>query len=149
MKRSMLLKEAEPELKNGKASEHSLNKKGRAMKTSRLAVALTLVNLIILLYALSQSQAHANQTVRASAIELIDAKGQVRAQFNIEAGGEVVFRMRDASGNIRVKLGASEDGAGFLLLDNKTEPRVHLLAKSNGTSFTLTDQNGAQHVIKP
>lgn len=55
---------------------------------------------------------------RASATELVDGNGQVRAQLNVDDDdGEVVLRLRDADGSIRVKLGASKDGSGLLLLD--------------------------------
>lgn len=123
------------------------------MKMNRLTVALTLFNLLILVLGLALSGAHATQitqqTLRAHVIELVDVQGQVRAQFNVEASGEVVFRLRDAKGNIRVKLGASEAGAGFVLLDDQTEPRVHLLAQQNGTSLTLTGKEGAKRVLVP
>jgi hypothetical protein len=36
-----------------------------------------------------------------------------------------------------------------LLINNMTEPGVHLLAKQDDTSLTLTDQSGAEQVIKP
>lgn len=123
------------------------------MKMNRLAAALTIINLLILIlgFALSGAQATqtTQQTLRANVIELVDDNGQVRAQFNVEASGEVVFRLRDAKGNIRVKLGASEEGAGFVLLDDQTEPRVHMLAKQNGPSLTLTGKEGARRVLVP
>ena len=42
--------------------------------------------------------------------ELVDDSGQVRANLKVETGDEVVFRLRDAKGTVRFKLGASEDG---------------------------------------
>ena len=41
---------------------------------------------------------------------------------------------------IRVKLGASEEGSGLLLINHLTEPGVHILADQNGTSLTLTEE---------
>jgi hypothetical protein len=89
------------------------------------------------------------RTVRARAIELVDEGGQVRASLQVEAGGEAVFRMRDATGAIRVKLGASEDGSGLLLLDDRTEPAVHLLAKRAGTSVTLAERDKEKRILRP
>lgn len=86
--------------------------------------------------------------LRARAIELVDGGGRVRAQLEVEDSGEVVFRLRDAQGTIRVKIGAAEDGSGLLLLDEKTEPGVHLLAKDDGTSLVLSD-GGARRVLAP
>jgi hypothetical protein len=48
-----------------------------------------------------------------------------------------------------VKLGASEEGSGLLLINDLTEPGVHLLARQDDTSLTLTDHSGAEQVIKP
>lgn len=90
-----------------------------------------------------------SEVLRARNLELVDEQGQVRAQFKVETSGEVVFRMRDTKGTIRVKLGASDNGAGLLLLDERTEPAVHLLATSDGTKMTLTEQGKEQRVIEP
>ena len=87
----------------------------------------------------SAQPASVPEVLRARAIELVDAEGRVRAQLQVEDTGEVVFRLRDASGTIRVKLGAAEDGSGLLLLDERTEPGVQILAKESGTSLTLAD----------
>lgn len=89
------------------------------------------------------------EVLRARNLELVDERGQVRAQFKVEPSGEVVLRMRDTKGTIRVKLGASENGAGLLLLDERTEPGVHLLATSDGTKMTLSEQGKEQRVIEP
>lgn len=124
------------------------------MNNNRLAVALTVINLIILIVVIAQSRMIANQTIpevlRVRAFELVDENGRVRAQLNIDkANGEVIFRLRDEKESIRVKLGASEEGSVLLLINDLTEPGVHLLAKQDDTSRTLTDQSGAEQVIKP
>lgn len=87
--------------------------------------------------------------LRARMIELVDDRGQVRANLKVEPGGEVVFRLRDAQGTIRVKLGASADGSGLLLLDDQTEPAVHLLAKPTGTTVTLAEKGKEKRVLTP
>jgi hypothetical protein len=117
-------------------------------------MALTVTNFVFLIALLIQSRMIANQPIpdvlRVHAFELVDDKGQVRAQFNVEEpSGEVVFRLRDAGGTIRVKMSASEMGSGFLLINDQTEPGVHLLAREDNTSLTLTDRNGAKQVIEP
>jgi len=108
------------------------------MKTHRFMIALTVINLVILIVALVQTRSIAVQTVpsvlRARAIELVDVRGKVRAQLNVESNEEVVFRMRDAKGTIRVKLGANEDGSGLVLLDDRTENR---LSRSARTALAL------------
>jgi hypothetical protein len=124
------------------------------MNTNRFALALTVINLILLLVVIAQSRMIANQTIpevlRVRAFELVDENGRIRAQLNIdETNSEVIFRLRDEKETIRVKLGASEEGSGLLLINDRTEPGVHLLAKQDDTSLTLTDQSGAEQVIKP
>lgn len=74
--------------------------------------------------------------------ELVDDKGTRRVSVRVEPEGEVVFRMMDNSGTIRVKLGADENGSGLVLLDQHTNPAVHVLAKDNGASLTVTDKTG-------
>lgn len=69
--------------------------------------------------------------------EMVDAQGVRRASIKVEEGGEVVFRMMDQQGTIRVKLGADSSGSGLVLLDNETEPTVHVLAKKDKPAITI------------
>src|SRR3990172_8852349 len=122
------------------------------MNMNRLTVALTVINLALLIFLLAQGRAIANQTIpqvlRVRAFQLVDENGEVRAQLNIdETNGEVVFRLMDAKGTIRVKMGASEEGSGLLLINHLTEPGVQILADQNGSSLTLTEEGGAKRVI--
>lgn len=123
------------------------------MKLPRLSLAgLTLVNVAaaaVVIAGLTTMRAQAapepTDTVRTQRIELIDKTGQVRGQFFVEDSGEAVFRMRDEQGQIRVKLGASGRGAGFILMDDQTEPAVQMLAgvssltNKRDTNVTLRD----------
>ena len=122
------------------------------MTINRLAAPLAALTLALLLgAALNDRAARASETqtvLRAQAIELVDDGGQVRAQLNVTSGGEVVFRLRDARGTIRVKLAASETGSGLLLANERTEPGVHILAQRAQTSITV--QRGAKRrVLRP
>lgn len=123
------------------------------MKMQRIALALTVVNLALLLFTLAQSRLTVAQdttaVLRAQAIELVDERGQVRSRLNLEPGGEVVFRLLDQDGTIRVKLGAGRDGSGLLLANDATEPGVHMLANSTGSSLKLKNKDGRETVIAP
>jgi hypothetical protein len=123
------------------------------MRPLRLVHGLAGINAVLLTALLVQGHRAAAAsdagTVRARAIELVDARGRIRAQLNVEADGETVFRLRDAAGEIRVKLGANGDGSGLLLVDGSTEPGIHMLAKSSGTSVTLTTNGGQRRIITP
>ena len=70
------------------------------MRFQRLAVVLSIANALLLVFLLTQfrtsAQSEVSPLIRARAIELVDENGKIRAQFNIEKTGEVVFRLRDA-----------------------------------------------------
>jgi hypothetical protein len=118
-----------------------------------LTLVLTALNIGVLILGLAQhspASAPSDATIlRGRGLELVDASGRIRAQFTVEPNGEGVFRMRDQEGTIRVKLGASDTGSALLLLDQATEPAVHLRAGSEKTSLTLKGSNGKQRVITP
>ena len=102
----------------------------------KLVMALTALNLAMLVFTASaQSRA---PVVRAGAFELVDERGVVRSRLNVEAGGEVVLRLLDQSGTIRVKLGASETGSGLMLADETAQPGVHMVARKGATHVTIT-----------
>jgi hypothetical protein len=88
----------------------------------------------------SDQQTFEKITVRE--FELVDQNGKQRVSIKVAPEGEILFRMKDQTGTIRVKLGAGKDGSGLVLLDDATEPAVHALAKKNGGSLTLQDKRG-------
>lgn len=87
--------------------------------------------------------------VRANEIELVDTNGKVRVSMKVEEGGEVVFRLKDQEGQIRVKLGANREGSGLVLLNGNTNPGIHMLSKTTGATLTLLDKDGQKKVIQP
>jgi hypothetical protein len=123
------------------------------MKGYRIVAALTAINVVLMLVVLTYARSTQAQpdalVLRARSLELVDEQGQVRSRLNVEPSGEVVFRMLDQSGTIRVKLAAAADGSGFVLLDDETEPAVHMLARPAGPTVTLTDKDGQQLTLKP
>jgi hypothetical protein len=87
--------------------------------------------------------------LRAQAIELVNKQGQVVAQLFLGEDGSGNLRLRDASGTVRAKLGATAQGAGLLLLDKDVEPALWLLSNELGTSLTLAEKGKAKKVFKP
>jgi hypothetical protein len=87
--------------------------------------------------------------IRAGAFELVNKQGKVVAQLYLgeEGGGNI--RLRSADGTIRVKLGATDDGSGLLLCDERAEPAVMLLSNKTGTSATLAEKGKEKKVLKP
>jgi hypothetical protein len=123
------------------------------MNVHRVTLALTAANLALLLFTLAQSRLTAAESIapvlRAEVLELVDDRGQLRSRLNVEPGGEVVLRLLDENGTIRVKLGAGTGGSGLLLLNDTTEPGVHILADSTASTLKLADKSGRQTVIAP
>lgn len=129
------------------------------MKIQRFAPVLLVLNLVLLTLFLTQRRAAAGQAVepvlRVRTLELVDGHGRVRSRLNVESDGEVIFRLFDQTGTIRVKLGASESGSGLLLEDETTAPGVQILARRapvegrKTTSITLIGAGGRQRVITP
>lgn len=123
------------------------------MNTNRLALGLTVVNLVLLIVILVQNRMSASQAVpdvlRVRAFELVDEHGQVRAQLNVEPEGGVVFRLRDENETIRVKLGASTEGSGLVLINDQTNAGVQIISQKDGTRLILTDESGTKQLIEP
>ena len=87
--------------------------------------------------------------MRARAFELVDNSGQVRYRLNVESDGEVVLRLLDQGGTIRVKLGAGRSGSGLVLLNDAAEPGVQVLAKAEGSSLKLVNKGGQERILVP
>src|SRR5882757_9143854 len=99
------------------------------MKIQRLLIGLTLVNLALLIFTLSQArpaEAEAGPPVlRGRALEIVDDRGRVRASIQVlpakaQANGEmsaetVLLRLITERGRPSVKIGSSEQDAGVSL----------------------------------
>ncbi len=79
----------------------------------------------------AQAPAQVQEVLRAKLIELVSASGQVVAQLHVGEDGGGNLRLSNGSGSVRVKLGATPDGAGLILMDSHTEPAVLLSASSH------------------
>ncbi len=137
------------------------------MKTQRLAVALTVINLVFLIFNLTQSrQATAEgvpEVLRGRSLEIVDDQGKVRASIKLHPADPnfkmpdgktgypetVMFRLIDAKGRPEVKLGASEQGGGLGIVG--ASDTTHLLLKAEGadTFLKLTNKSGRAQLIKP
>ena len=132
------------------------------MRTHRLMIALTAVNLLAVVLTWVQLRPAVADNVapvlRGSALEIVDERGQVRAQIKIEPAAttegkkypeSAVFRLKDPEGRIRVKLGADQDGSALVLTDDSQQPGVHVLAKGTGSSVKVVNKSGKEAVVKP
>lgn len=129
------------------------------MKERTTQILLAIVAALLLTHlvkpALTSTQAQSRQpeqtpaVIRAEAIELVDKQGQARAQLYLGEDGGGNLRLRDASGTVRVKLGANSDGAGLILFDKEVEPAIWAATNKAGTSLKLSEKGKAERVIKP
>lgn len=137
------------------------------MKTQRLAVVLTVINLVFLIFNLthlrSTTAEGVPQVLRGRSLEIVDEQGKVRASIKLHPADAtakmpdgktgypetVMFRLIDANGRPEVKLGASEQGGGLGLIG--ASDSTHLLLKAEGadTFLKLTNKDGRQQLIKP
>jgi len=120
-----------------------------------LAIVAVLLAAHLVRPALISSSAQASQNekppavLRAQSIELVDKQGQARAQLFLGEDGSGNLRLRDGSGTVRVKLGATPTGAGLILFDQDVEPAIWASTDKSSTSLKLAEKGKEQRVIKP
>ena len=136
------------------------------MKTQRLLVVLTTVNLGLLLYQAarlgSAEAGGAAPVLRGRALEIVDDQGKVRASIAVYPADKnvkmpdgktlpetVLLRLINPNGRPAVKLATSEQGAGLVLSGNSGPTYALLTAEDAGSSLKLTTQDGRQQLIKP
>ena len=131
--------------------------------TQRLLVALTLVNLGLLLFLLAHVAMPASADVapavlRGKGLEIVDDQGRVRASIQLHPAGTangqaypetVMLRLIDPNGHPTVKLGGSEQGGGLGLIARSDAVHVILKAEDASATLTLTNRDGQKRLIEP
>jgi hypothetical protein len=110
------------------------------MKTQKLLITLTAVNLVLFCYPLIQPRLARAATddvppvLRGSALEIVDARGHVRASLEVLPENPkviwngkpypetVLLRLMSPDGRPNVKLGASHVGASLVIGGSRTRP---------------------------
>jgi hypothetical protein len=126
------------------------------MRSPKLLAVLSMLNLSILAAMLMGGKPNdardeaAPAVVRAQAIELVDAAGNVRGQLFLGPDGGGNIRLRAPNGEVRVKIGATNEGGGLMFADQRTEPVVQLRAGGKtGAKLTLAAEGKKEAVIAP
>ena len=105
------------------------------MKTPRLAIVLSGVNLVLLLLSVGWTGRAVSQTVepvlRGRALELVSDDGVIRTRLEVKPDGTVLLQLFDENGIVRAKLGAGEHGSGLFLADESNETGIQLVASRN------------------
>jgi hypothetical protein len=137
------------------------------MKIQQALVALTVINVALLLFLLAQTRQAGAQgapgVLRGRGLQIVDERGKIRASITLYPADPtvkmpdgtrgypetVLFRLINSQGRPNVKIEATEDGAG-VGLGGESDPTYALLtAKRTRSSLKLTDKDGRQQVIKP
>jgi hypothetical protein len=134
------------------------------MKTQRLALALTVINLVILMFALAQNRPQAASNVapvlRGQSLEIVDTQGRVRASIKVHPPSvfkptgkkypdTVMLRLVDPNGRPEVKIGASVDGGGLGFVGKADKTQVILQAEGPDASLKLANQDDQEQIMKP
>jgi len=136
------------------------------MKNQRALIALTIANLALMLFMLTQQirPAFAEGPVpvlRGSGLEIVDGRGRVRASITVLPGsnspsGEVypetvLLRLITERGRPSVKISTSEEASGLTVAGptNTNDTYVILQSKGEVSSLKLRSENGREQVLKP
>jgi hypothetical protein len=136
------------------------------MNTPRSFLALTLVNVVVLLLSLAQqfrpALAQAEPAVlRGRALEIVDGQGRVRASISVlpasktptgeDQAETVLLRLITERGRPSVKIASSEPSSGLSFAGPTGTKDTYLILQSKGTtsSLKLRNEDGRERVVTP
>jgi hypothetical protein len=137
------------------------------VKTQRLAIALTLLNLTLLIFLLAQNRKVEAQNVapvlRARELQIVDEQGRVRASLKVYPADPkvkmpdgtagypetVLLRLISSKGRPNVKIAATEDGSALVMGGESDPAYAQILARGSNPLVKLVNKDGREQVIKP
>jgi hypothetical protein len=133
------------------------------MKFQGVTIALTGINLVLLLGLLAQAWPATADTppgmLRGSGLQIVDSAGNVRASISIlpastMPSGEVypetvLLRLIDANGQPSTKISTSTDGAGLSFVGGDDQSYVILGAKGAETTLKMVEPDGREQLLTP
>jgi hypothetical protein len=137
------------------------------MNTQRFGIVITVVNLFLLALLISQvnKPASASETqamLRGRGLEIVDAKGRVRASISVMAEEKsenrstvpetVLLRLITERGRPAVKISTSEAGGSGMSLAGPTgthQTYVSIGAKDTSTTLKLKNEDGKERLLVP
>jgi len=136
------------------------------MKNQRALIALTAVNLALLLVTLMQQVRPAfaesqSPMLRGSGLEIVDGQGRVRASITVLPAGKseagdaypetVLLRLITERGRPSVKVSTSEESSGLTVSGPTNTRDTYVILQSKGavSSLKLRSEGGHEQVIKP
>jgi hypothetical protein len=145
----------------------------KIMKIQRFLIALSVLNLALLVFLLAQIEVHflgfrflraaevtnAGSVLRGRALEITDDEGGVRASIRVSPPSvlpdgttypeTVLLRLVNSQGTPNVKLAATEDGSVMALSGDSNPTHVQISARGTTTFLKLTNKDGRQQAITP
>ena len=137
------------------------------MKIQRLLIALTAVNLGLLIFSVARPRAAGAQDIapvlRGRALEIVDNSGRVRASITVLPADptvkmpdgttgypeSVLLRLINSKGRPNVKIAATERGSAQVLGGESDPTYVQILAEGPSTSMKMINKDGREQLIKP
>jgi hypothetical protein len=137
------------------------------MTTQRLAIALTVTNLVILTVTLIHSRPAtadvALPVLRGRALEIVDDQGKVRADLKVYPADPkvkmpdgttgypetVMLRIYTSKGGPNVKLATTEDGSALVLGGESNPMYAQILSRGTSPLLKPVNKDGREQVIKP
>ena len=128
------------------------------MTIQRVLVAITAINLAILLFLLARTvppaAADVAPVLRGSALQIVDDLGRVRASLNILPASEgqtetVLLRLIDAAGQPSVKIATSATGSGLSFVGGDDKSYVILQAEGPESYLKIVESEGRERLITP
>jgi hypothetical protein len=137
------------------------------VKTQKIASALTLINLTLLVFLVVQNRkAEADNVapvLRGRELEIVDDQGKVRASLKVYPADPkvkmpdgttgypetVMLRLISSKGRPNVKIATTEDGSAMVAGGESDPTYVQILARGANPLVKLVNKEGREQVIKP
>jgi hypothetical protein len=136
------------------------------MKNQRALIALTIANLALMLFMLTQQMRPAFaegpvSVLRGSGLEIVDSRGRVRASITVIPGSKsqsgdvypetVLLRLITERGRPSVKISTSEEASGLTVAGPTSTNDTYAILQSKGevSSLKLRSENGREQILKP
>src|SRR4051812_19467985 len=130
------------------------------MQMQRVAIALTAVNLLLLMILLAQFHPLSAQEeapiLRGRALQIVDDDGRVRASLSVLPAGDqshetVLLRLITERGRPSVKVGASEASSGVSVAGptGTQNTWITLTADAVSSSIVVKSEDGSEQIIQP
>ena len=137
------------------------------MKTQRLVVVLTAMNLVLLGYQVVRPRLAGASTsavpavLRGRALEIVDGQGRVRASLTVLPENPavlwkgkpypetVLLRLISPDGRPNVKLAASHSGASLVIGGESDPTHIQLLSEGAASTISLINKDGTERSLQP